>query len=85
MRTDLTCLSEVPEKVNFMFQVACARWKCNAEGDFSRSRVELAPLGPRGRRPSLRAFLLLAACQKPVDADMHGLPVSHGWVIGAEH
>ena len=36
----MTCLSEVPEKVNFMFQVACARRKCNAESDFSRSCVK---------------------------------------------
>ena len=77
----------MPEKVNFMFQVACARSKCNAEDDFSRSRVKfndplrlgLVDVGP------LYAVFLLVACQKFVDADMHGLPVSHGWVIGAEH
>ena len=40
MRTDLTCLSQVPENVNFVFQVASARWECNAEGDFSRSCVK---------------------------------------------
>ena len=87
MRTDLTCLSQVPEKVNFMFQVACARWKCTAEGDFSRSCVKfndplrsgLVDVGPRY---ALFFYLLRDTL---VDAYMHGLPVSHGWFIGAEH
>ena len=80
VRTDLTCLSEVSEKVNFMFQVACARCKCNAEGDFSRSRRSgLVDVGPCY---ALFFYLLRDA---PVDAHMHGLPLSRGWVIGAEH
>ena len=72
---------------HFMFQVACARWKCNAEGDFSRSRVKFNdPLGSGlvdvGPCYALFFYLLRDA---PVDAYMHGLPVSHGWFIGAEH